>query len=49
LVFIAPNRFPSLAILQRAKYESNPGAWRESFQTMVNERIAEIDDEEKNR
>jgi hypothetical protein len=48
-VFIAPNRFPPLAILQRANYESNPGAWRESFKKMVNESIAEIDDEEKNR
>jgi hypothetical protein len=31
----------------RRVYESNPGAWRESFQKVVNELIAEIDVEEK--
>ena len=31
--------------LARAAYESNPGAWPESFQDVVNELLAEIDSE----
>lgn len=31
--------------LSRASYEGNPGAWRASFQEVVNELLAEIDSE----
>lgn len=33
--------------LSRASYERNPGAWRASFQEVVNELLAEIDSESR--